>query len=180
MIIGIAGIGGIGSNVARHLAQQGISRLKTVDFDRVETANLNRQFYRSSQAGTLKTDALEENLKEIQPTLVVDKINTRITAENAQAIFNDCRIIIEGFDDPVIKKKFIELFSDTGKILVCASGIAGRDIKNIAIRQIGNCHIVGDFVSDEHDHPLFAPKIGMIAAIMAGIALHYAAHKEKP
>ncbi len=174
MKTGIAGIGGIGSNVARHLAQQGLDRLKTVDFDRVETANLNRQFYRFNQAGKLKTDALEENLKGIHPKLVVEKINTRITADNCKAIFHDCRIIVEGFDDPGSKKKLIELFSDTEKILVCASGIAGRNMNNITIRRIGNCHIVGDFLTDERNHPLFAPKIAMVAAIMAGIVLHHA------
>ncbi|WP_457577861.1 sulfur carrier protein ThiS adenylyltransferase ThiF [Desulfomarina sp.] len=174
MKTGIAGIGGIGSNVARHLVQQGLGWLKTVDFDRVETTNLNRQFYRFSQAGELKTDALEENLKEIHPELVVNKINARITADNGKAIFHDCRIIVEGFDDPGSKKNLIELFSDTEKILVCASGIAGHNMKNIAVRRIGNCHIVGDFFSDEREHPLFAPKIAMIAAIMAGIVLHHA------
>lgn len=173
MKTGIAGIGGIGSNVARYLIQQGLVRLKTVDFDRVETANLNRQFYRFSQAGKLKTDALEENLKEIRPELVIDKINTRITADNGRAVFHDCPIIVEGFDDPNSKKTLIELFSDTEKILVCASGIAGRNMENIAIRRIGNCHIVGDFRSDEREYPLFAPKIAMIAALMAGIVLRH-------
>ena len=33
MKVGIAGIGGIGSNVARHLAQAGLPHLRVVDFD---------------------------------------------------------------------------------------------------------------------------------------------------
>ena len=43
MNIGIAGVGGIGSNVALNLVRSGIDRLTLVDFDRVEPSNLNRQ-----------------------------------------------------------------------------------------------------------------------------------------
>ena len=42
MNIGIAGVGGIGSNVALNLVRSGIDRLTLVDFDRVEPSNLNR------------------------------------------------------------------------------------------------------------------------------------------
>jgi sulfur carrier protein ThiS adenylyltransferase len=171
MKTGIAGIGGIGSNVARLLAQQQVKRLKIVDFDRVEVANLNRQFYRHCQAGMKKTDALEINLKAIYPQLQLEKISTKITPENGRKLFCDCSIIVEGFDRPSSKKNLIELFSGTEKKLVCACGIAGKNMDNISVRHIGNCHIVGDFCSDEREHSLFPPKIGMVAALMAGIVL---------
>ncbi|EHO21906.1 thiamine biosynthesis protein ThiF [Fusobacterium necrophorum subsp. necrophorum] len=45
MKIGIAGCGGIGSNVAYHLIRSGISEFKFGDFDIVEASNLNRQFF---------------------------------------------------------------------------------------------------------------------------------------
>ena len=45
MKIGIAGAGGLGSNVAVHLVRSGISSLKICDFDVIENSNLNRQFY---------------------------------------------------------------------------------------------------------------------------------------
>ena len=41
----ILGLGGLGSNVAILLARAGIGYLKLVDFDIVETSNLNRQQY---------------------------------------------------------------------------------------------------------------------------------------
>jgi sulfur carrier protein ThiS adenylyltransferase len=58
MNIGIAGVGGIGSNVAVNLVRSGIASLKIVDFDRVEPSNLNRQFYFHDQIGRLKVEAL--------------------------------------------------------------------------------------------------------------------------
>ncbi len=67
MKIGIAGAGGIGSNVAVNLVRSSASALKIVDFDRVELSNLNRQFYFHDQIGRFKVEALAENLRRIRP-----------------------------------------------------------------------------------------------------------------
>ena len=65
MKIGIAGTGGIGSNVAMHLVRSGITNLKFGDFDRIEKSNLNRQFYFEEQIGKYKSETLKENLTKI-------------------------------------------------------------------------------------------------------------------
>ncbi|MBU1195482.1 MAG: sulfur carrier protein ThiS adenylyltransferase ThiF [Proteobacteria bacterium] len=172
MKIGIAGIGGIGSNVARCLAQEKISEIKIVDFDVVEASNLNRQFYRFSQVGAKKTDSLEMNLKDIFPQMVIEKMDHAIKAGDAVKIFSDCDIVVEGFDSKALKKMIIEELAGTDKILVSASGIAGRHMDTVTTVKMGNCHIVGDFKSDQADHELFAPKIILVASIMAGIVLN--------
>lgn len=172
MKIGIAGIGGIGSNVARCLAQEKIQNIKIVDFDVVEASNLNRQFYRMSQQGEKKTDSLEINLKDIFPEMVIEKIDRKIQAGDAVRIFSDCFIVVEGFDDKALKKMIIEELGGTDKFLVSASGIAGQDMDAITTVKMGNCQIVGDFKSDQDDHGLFAPKIVTVASIMAGIILN--------
>jgi len=171
MKIGIAGIGGIGSNVARHLAQAGVKELVIVDFDRVDTSNLNRQFYGVSQVGQKKTHCLEKNLKQIFPGMAIEAIDYKIEPGDAEHLFSDCPIVVEGFDKKGLKKMMMEELSGTGKILVSASGIAGNCMESITTRKMGNCHIVGDFVSDQADHVLFPPKVAVVAAIMAGIVL---------
>ncbi len=173
MKIGIAGIGGIGSNVARHLAQARVQALKIVDFDRVEAANLNRQFYSMAQVGKRKTDSLEVNLKGIFPELSLEKIDRKIGPGDAGLLFDDCDIVVEGFDDKHLKKMLLEELAETGKPVVSASGIAGPDMDAVKIRTMGNCHIVGDFVSDQRDFPLFPPKIAMVASMMAAIVLRH-------
>ncbi len=177
MKIGIAGIGGIGSNVARHLAQARVESIKIVDQDLVEESNLNRQFYRISQVGRKKTDSLEENLREIFPGITIEKTDMTIGPGDAEALFSDCDMVVEGFDDKTLKKMIIEELGPTGKLLVSASGIAGRDMTGITIKKMGNCHIIGDFVSDQNSHELFGPKITLVAAHMAGKVL--ACIKEK-
>ena len=55
----VAGLGGLGSNVAVMLARAGIGSLHLIDFDRVEPSNLNRQVYKMKHLGKYKTDALK-------------------------------------------------------------------------------------------------------------------------
>ncbi len=172
MKIGIAGIGGIGSNVARHLAQAKVSSVKIVDFDCVETANLNRQFYRADQVGCKKTISLEANLHAIFPKMVIERADKKITPENVVSIFQDCPLVVEGFDHPHLKKMLMEKLAGADKKIVSASGIAGRDLDTVKIKKFANCHVVGDFSSDQDKYALFPPKVALVAAVMAGIVLH--------
>jgi len=177
MKIGIAGCGGIGSNVARNLAQAGVRQMKIVDFDSVEVSNLNRQFYRVSQAGLKKTDCLKENLAAIHPDTKIETIHLKITASNCISIFSDCDIIVEGFDVKENKKMLIEQLSFAGKFMVSASGIAGFDTGSIKVKKIGTCHIVGDFKSDQDRFDLYPPKIMIVASMMADIVLQECRNK---
>ncbi|MBU0971545.1 MAG: sulfur carrier protein ThiS adenylyltransferase ThiF [Proteobacteria bacterium] len=170
MKVGIAGIGGIGSNVARHLAQAKLPFLRIVDFDRVEISNLNRQFYFLDQAGRLKTHCLKQNLLNIFPTMDIEAVVCRMGPGDASRLFADCHIVVEGFDDATSKKMLIEEMAGSGKQVVCASGIAGENMA-VGVKKFGNSKIVGDFVSDMGDLDLYAPKIALVAALMADIIL---------
>ena len=67
-VVGIAGLGGLGSAIAVALARIGVGRLILADFDVVEPSNLNRQQYFIDQLGQTKAEALEANLSaEISP-----------------------------------------------------------------------------------------------------------------
>jgi len=65
----------------------------------------------------------------------------------------------------------IEELADSGKQVVSASGISGEEMEGVGVKKLGNCHIVGDFVSDMEDLSLFPPKIGLVTSLMAGIVL---------
>jgi len=162
MNIGIAGVGGIGSNVAVNLVRSDIRQLKIVDFDRVEASNLNRQFYFHDQIGRLKVEALAENLARIRPDLVAEPVVARIDGDNCQSIFADCDLIVEGFDRQEDKKMLLESLG-AERTIVSACGIAGSDLVNIRMRRLGNCWIVGDFTTDCRDAGLFAHKVATVA-----------------
>jgi len=170
MKIGIAGVGGIGSNVAVNLVRSGIEHLTIVDFDRVELSNLNRQFYFFDQIGRLKVEALTENLQRIRPGLVLEAVPSRINHANCRAILAGCDLIVEGFDRQSDKKMLLESLG-TDRVVVSACGIAGSDLSTICTRRLGACYIVGDFATDCADAPLFAHKVAAVANHMSACIL---------
>lgn len=167
--IGIAGIGGIGSNIAVHLVRAGVETLKYADFDVVDSSNLNRQFYFCDQIGFPKTVALEINLKRINPDIIVVYSHTRITKENINNIFGDCDIIVEGFDNVESKKLLIETFWESEKVVISANGIAGSDTSGIRVITKKNIYMIGDFETDISEHKTYSHKVAAVAALMAGI-----------
>jgi len=172
--VGIAGVGGIGSNVAKILVRSGVKNLKIVDFDTVESSNLNRQFYFLSQIGKPKVDMLEYNLKKIGTKINLRKEKVKISTNNIKSLFSEYKIIVEGFDSKSDKIMLLEELSDNKNLIVSASGIAGSNMNKIRVKKLGqNCYIVGDFRSDSNNSALFPPKIFCIASIMAGIVLRH-------
>lgn len=71
--IHIIGIGAMGSRVAELIARLGVTKLHIWDMDTVEDKNITNQVYYHHQIGMLKTDALEEILKDINPQIKVYK-----------------------------------------------------------------------------------------------------------
>ena len=106
--VGIAGAGGLGSNVAVALARAGIGRLVIADFDRVAPSNLNRQQYFVDQVGERKVEALRENLLAINPYSLYEVHDVRITPRNAMRIFNRVDLLVEAFDKAEAKEMLIE------------------------------------------------------------------------
>ncbi len=171
MRVGIAGAGGIGSNVAFQLVRAGVKRLKIVDFDRIDSSNLNRQFYFADQVGQTKAPALVQNLRRIDPAADLQALVMRLGTGNMAAVFRDADVVVEGFDGAEDKKDLIETFAGSQKMVVAASGVAGLSLDGITVRRMGNCHIVGDFSTEAHTGNLYAPKVIMVAAMMSQIVL---------
>ncbi|PHR24500.1 MAG: thiamine biosynthesis protein ThiF [Desulfotalea sp.] len=171
MRVGIAGVGGIGSNVAVNLVRSGCKSLIIADFDTVEVSNLNRQFYFKEQIGKPKVAMLRENLLRIDPTVDIKVFPERLTCLNIVDVFQDCDLIVEGFDKSEDKKMLLETFAGTGRPVVSASGIAGSSMDNISSRRLGNCSIVGDFTTDCNAAQLYAHKVIGVAAFMTDIIL---------
>jgi sulfur carrier protein ThiS adenylyltransferase len=171
MRVGIAGAGGIGSNVAFQLVRSGVTCLKIVDFDCIEISNLDRQFYFADQVGQTKAPTLVENLKRIDPAADLEALVMRLGTGNMAAVFRDVDVVVEGFDGAEDKKDLIETFAGSQKMVVAASGVAGLDLDGIAVRRMGNCHIVGDFTTEAGTGNLYAPKVILVAAMMSQIIL---------
>ena len=82
--VGIAGLGGLGSNLAVFLARLGIGHMILVDFDVVDITNLNRQHYTMKDLGVPKTLALVEQLEAINPYLNYETYTERVIPANVK------------------------------------------------------------------------------------------------
>ena len=101
--VAICGLGGLGSGIATVLARAGIGKLVLIDFDQVDLTNLHRQQYRVSQIGMYKTEALANNLRQINPYVELETHTFKITEENTELILHEADIICEAFDDAKTK-----------------------------------------------------------------------------
>ena len=169
--VGIAGAGGLGSNVAVALARAGVGRLVIADFDRVEPSNLNRQQYFVDQVGERKVAALRENLLAINPYSIYEVHDLRITRANAARIFARVDVLVEALDKAEAKEMVIEasLAKFPGRPIVAASGLAGYGCnRKIHVRRLGNLYVCGDESSQcpQGTSPM-APRVALVAAMQA-------------
>lgn len=94
------GTGGLGSPLLLYLAAAGIGRIGIVDFDIVDTSNLQRQvIHGTSWVGKPKIESAKNRILEINPLCQVDLYETRVSSENAIAIATPYDIVIDGTDN---------------------------------------------------------------------------------
>ncbi|PLX49907.1 MAG: thiamine biosynthesis protein ThiF [Desulfobulbaceae bacterium] len=167
-VVGIMGLGGLGSVVAGALVRVGIGRLVLADYDIVDPTNLNRQQFFVDQIGMKKTEALAANLHRMNPYVELTLHDCRLSAATIPRIFADVDVLVECFDDPVMKAIAFRLALTDMKSMgyVGASGVAGLADNN---RITTLCHrpsvcIVGDNESEARPgQGLMAPRVGIAA-----------------
>ena len=96
----VIGTGGLGSPVALYLAAAGVGRIGLVDFDVVDSSNLQRQIiHGTSTIGKLKVESARAKLVDLNPDVQVDVYNEPFTSENAMRIAKDYDILLDGTDN---------------------------------------------------------------------------------
>ncbi|MBI4582564.1 MAG: molybdopterin-synthase adenylyltransferase MoeB [Planctomycetes bacterium] len=94
------GAGGLGSPAAYYMAAAGIGTIGVIDFDVVDRTNLQRQILHSDdRVGELKVDSAKKTLLGLNPDIQVVTYNERLSSANADAIFKDYDIILDGCDN---------------------------------------------------------------------------------
>ena len=96
----VVGAGGLGSPVLMYLAAAGIGKIGIIDDDKIELTNLQRQIIHStSSIGELKTESAKKRINQINPEIIVEIFDTRLTIENAKEIINRYDVIVDGTDN---------------------------------------------------------------------------------
>ncbi len=145
----IAGAGGLGSNAAMLLVRAGADFLTIIDFDTIEAANINRQFYFRDQIGMVKVEALEKNLLRINPEINITIQSKRLTQDNCDSIIPQTSdIILECFDSAESKAMLASFILTRRKEIpaITVSGLAGAGSLCTILKTEGpgNLIIIGD------------------------------------
>jgi len=181
--VGIAGLGGLGSNAAVALTRAGIGRLVLVDFDTVEKSNLGRQYYFLEHIGKTKVDSLKEIIGKINPKVDLIMHNIKLEKGSMEKPFKDVDVVIEALDNAETKTTFIEeiLIKLPDKPLVAASGVAGYGHSDrIKTRRIGNLYMCHDEqAKSSDDDVLMAPRVAIMANWEANLALEIILGEDK-
>ncbi|MBN3875970.1 MULTISPECIES: molybdopterin-synthase adenylyltransferase MoeB [unclassified Nostoc] len=94
------GTGGLGSPLLLYLAAAGVGRIGIVDFDVVDTSNLQRQvIHGTSWVGKPKIESAKNRIHEINPYCQIDLYETRLTSENALDLIQPYDIVVDGTDN---------------------------------------------------------------------------------
>ena len=173
--VGIAGAGGLGSNVAMALARAGVGSLILADFDKIEPSNLNRQQFTVKQIGLRKVKALRANLKLIAPFTRCAAHDVKIKPSNVDEIFGGADLLIEALDKAEEKGMLINawLTLHGDKPIIAASGLAGYGGNaKLRTRKLGNLYICGDGAGEcaPGVSPM-APRVAIVAGLQANLAV---------
>ena len=96
----LLGAGGLGSPAALYLAAAGIGKLGLLDFDVVDSSNLQRQILHGTEdLGRPKVDSGEDAIHRINGDVEVEKHRLHINSENALDVFRPYDVIIDGTDN---------------------------------------------------------------------------------
>ena len=122
----IVGLGGVGSWAAEALVRSGIGGISLADFDVVCPTNINRQAQAAvSTVGRLKTEALEERLKNINPDCRIQTFPWAFSAETADYFdIPGADYVIDAIDTLPCKLDLIEAALSSGKRLYSSMGMA--------------------------------------------------------
>lgn len=97
--VALPGLGGVGGAHLVTLARTGIGRFHLADFDRFETANINRQHgARVGTFGKPKLDVMRQELRAINPFAEVRSFPQGVTPENIDAFLEGVDLLVDSID----------------------------------------------------------------------------------
>jgi len=94
------GAGGLGSPAALYLTAAGVGTIGIVDFDAVDSSNLQRQIIHGTpDVGRSKLESARSRLSALNPNVRIEGHETALTSKNALDILRDYDVVVDGTDN---------------------------------------------------------------------------------
>lgn len=135
----VLGLGGVGGLATETLIRNGITNIIIVDNDKIDITNKNRQIIAlDSNIGTLKVDAFEKRIKDINKDTNIIKISEFIDENNIDLLFKyNPDYIIDACDSVNTKVSLIkECLNRNIKFISCMGMGKKMDISKLKIMDI--------------------------------------------
>ncbi len=125
--VAVFGLGGVGAYTAEALVRSGIGFIRVVDFDTVKLSNCNRQILAlESTVGTLKADAAQKRLLDINPSCEVDKRVEFVDEASAPHLLECVDFVVDAIDSVSSKVSLLANAFMMGIPTVTSMGAAKR------------------------------------------------------
>ncbi len=118
----VVGAGGLGSPVLLYLAAAGVGKIGIVDFDVVDTSNLQRQvLYTVDDVGQSKAQLARKRILAMNPHIEVEVYQEALTRDNALQLVSQYDVVADGTDNFPTRYLVNDACVLTGKVNVYAS-----------------------------------------------------------
>lgn len=173
----IVGAGGLGCPAALYLAASGVGTLVLADDDVVDLSNLQRQIgHATSRLNQPKVDSLAAQLADINPTINVIALNTRLVGDALAAEVARADVVLDCSDNFATRLAVNRACVAAGKPLV--SGAAIRTEGQVAVFNLTKdsaCYscLYGEAAEADDDEMtcsnsgVLSPVVGVIGAMQA-------------
>ena len=124
----LIGVGGVGSYSLEALVRNGFHNITIIDYDTIDITNLNRQLItNSTNIGNSKVIEGLLRAKQINPNILIDGIEKRLTIDNLSQILDmNYDYIIDACDDINIKFELIQKSLKYNYKLISSMGTAKK------------------------------------------------------
>ena len=175
----ILGCGGLGTNVAVHLAGAGIGKLWLCDFDTVQTRNLNRQFfYTPKDVGALKCELLSRRLSAFSPETEIIPVNRHVTSANDLSFADDAELLILAADNITVRALSAAYCEQRGKPYINGGVDGGFGTAYLCVPgKTASLEDAGGLLAPKEKPRSQSPTVGVIGALQAKLAVDFFLNK---
>ncbi len=176
----IVGAGGLGSAAALYLTSAGVGHITIADGDHVDATNLQRQIAHTEvRVGMQKAESAKIAMQQINSTVAVDALNTRLSSLLLEAEISKANIVLDCSDNFETRHAINRACVKFKKPLVSGAAIRfDGQISFFDARQPdAPCYhcLFPDTAEDEQERcatmGVFAPLVGIVGATQAALAI---------